>query len=252
MTVSIIKSSTTVAQRVPLGRIGGLADRISIDGRHSGGEEPSQESPEFQKLIEQLRQEFENEFQAKLESHRELAAEQGYKDGFESGHRDGLESAAESFKRQSQQLDRVMQEIESAWADQLEDAHHVAVEIAFDAVCRVIGERAADADVVAGMVAQIIANLREVDILTIRLHPVECGSLRAALRKGSLDALSARLIDKLTEDPTLEMGGCIVETPRGDYRAPLDVQLHRLRDMLDAQRDQLGLLTSTVRDVRRA
>ncbi len=199
-----------------------------------------------------LREELTAEFEAKLTEAREAAESEGYQAGFTAGHAEGVTCGQEALQKQAETIESALTRLDTAWSDLQAEVEDSLQDLTFEAVCRIVGEQAVDAQTVAGMVRNVTQRLRDADVLRIRLHPAECNALRSALRKNEIDGLTPRLIEKLSEDATLTSGGCVVETLRGDYRATFDVQMQRLRELIAQQRDALSLPTDTVRDVRRA
>lgn len=257
MTLHIFKAPLVTSGRFVLGGNSRSSERAEsneargIDIRKHASVNPASDT-DGDLARESVRQELAAEFEAKLMEAREAATSDGYQAGFSSGHAEGVACGQEALRKQAEKLELLLDKVESAWAEQQLALQQRLQELTMDAVCKVLGEHVVDAKAVAGVVRQVIQKLRDADVVRIRLNPTECNVLRAALRKGEIDGLMPRLIEKLSEDATLVSGGCVVETLRGDYRATFDVQMQRLRDQIAQQRDTLTLPADTVRDVRRA
>lgn len=175
----------------------------------------------------------------RAEAAREAAVERGYKEGFESGHAEGLELGAEALNKQAAALAAAAEAVDTAWAGWLDGAETTAADLAFQAVCQILGHTAVKPEAVAGVVRQLMRPLREADVLRIRLHPAELQSLRESLRREGEASPLARVADRLVADAQLAAGGCVIDTPRGDYRGSFDVQLRRLRQLLDDRRSDV-------------
>lgn len=243
MSLAIIKSPPFAGQTVQIG-IPIKPDRLT-----------DRPLPDAQALVHQqieagVREALEKEYRAKFESEREKAYEQGYKEGLEAGHQEGVASGLEGFKKQTQLLEKLALEVDEkldAWLARCQD---VATGLALEGITRILGENVLDAEVIVGMIQQVTVTLRESDVLIIRLHPAECSALRLALRQGAATgSVPSSVLDKLREDATLQSGGCVVETARGEYRASLDVQLKHLRRLLDEQRAKLEASNGPIRNV---
>lgn len=231
MSTLIIKSPSMNGTRVQLGA--------------AQGEQPEgamHQQTAMDEMEQRLRAELSRHFEEKLDQVRESARQEGYQDGYKegltSGHADGVQAGTDMLAKQLALLESTLAESDKAIASFWQDTEAAATELAFESVCQLMGEHALDVAAVTGMVRQVIRRLNDSDVTRIRLHPAECAALRRAL-KGDDHALQlqmARLAERLLEDARLESGGCVIETPRGDYCASLDVQLTRLRRVLQQRR----------------
>ena len=107
-------------------------------------------------------------------------------------------------------------------------------EIAFAAVCRILGEELATRDSVLKIVKQTCAALRAESTGSVRLHPRDIAVLRDCLHNDELQLPSVAL--KLIPDESLELGGCVVEAASGHYGGDLEGQLRRLHAILTVAR----------------
>jgi flagellar biosynthesis/type III secretory pathway protein FliH len=244
MSLAIIKSPSFAGQTVQIGtptKTDRLVDAAPVVDVLTLARQQAEAS---------LRGELEKAYQAKFEAEREKAFEQGYKEGLETGHQEGVASGAEGFKKQTALLEKLIAQVDADLQAWLGRCQEVATDLAMDAITLILGENALEAEVISGMVAQVTATLRESDVLAIRLHPGECAALRLALRQEAATGHApSSLLDKLREDASLQSGGCVIDTARGEYRASLDIQLKRLRQLLDQQRAAQTTATGPIRHV---
>jgi flagellar assembly protein FliH len=112
------------------------------------------------------------------------------------------------------------------------------VEIAFEAVCKMLGEKAATRDGVLALVRQATAKIAGGELLKIRLHPDDLALLQESGALTTALASSTRI--SWVADKTVEMGGCAVETTRGDVDARLEVQIRSLAAVLGDARRQVA------------
>lgn len=228
MSMAILKSPTLIHQRLNLSE--GRRDSHAIDAPQD----------DVRASIEgQVRAELEAQYRAQLDAAKEDAKAEGYKEGLAAGHQDGMASALESFKKKQTLLEDVLAKAEDqmeAWAQSVMTE---ATDMAKAALCHFIGEQAVNPVVLQNVIKKVSASLRESDVLTVRIHPAECQVLRHALKQATPQS-GTRLADKLLEDASLQAGGVIIDTPRGEYKATLDVQLKRLFELLDEQRASLN------------
>lgn len=123
------------------------------------------------------------------------------------------------------QLQQTLDGLAAAWAQRLDTLEPAAIDLAFAAVCRVMGQTHANRDAVAALVRQAMGQLRGGTLLRVRLHPGDLAALES-------DALVARHpAVQWVADATVEAGGCLLDTEHGTLDARLDRQLDRLRQV---------------------
>jgi len=160
--------------------------------------------------------------QAELAELRAEAERRGYAVGHEKGE-------AEARRLLQAQIDRfqgLAAQLAQARTAVLAEAEDGIVELAFAALCRILGEQAASRDGVRAMVAHCAADVREREQVGIRLHPDDVALL------GDVAGQPVRV----SADPGIVLGGCIVDSAKGTLDARLDIQLARLAETLLAVR----------------
>jgi len=108
-------------------------------------------------------------------------------------------------------------------------------ELAFAAVCRLVGHCAASEEFVLGLVRHTCALLHGEVRATLRLHPRDVALLRGRLQGQGTPDLELQLRSlalQVIPDATLALGGCVVEAASGHYEGGLDGQLRRLHAVL--------------------
>lgn len=230
MSMAILKSPPLIPQRMNLQGEVGLPKDAAV---------APQPDPRLA-LEAELTREIEARFEAKLEAAKEEARAEGYKEGLASGHEDGMASALESFKKKQVLLEAVLDKVEGEVQSWLDAVVEQALMVARQALVEFLGESAVDAAALQAVIQRVTAKLRDSDVVAIRLYPTECQTLRSAIRQagGGTANGAARFLDRLVEDASLQAGGVVVDTPRGEYRATLDVQLRKLMSVLESQREQ--------------
>jgi flagellar assembly protein FliH len=151
-------------------------------------------------------------------------AEQAQKQGYEAGLAIAAEEAKRALARRCGELDTLAKSIEQAHARALESLEDIALGIAWEAVCKLLGEAALDKAALLALVQQSIGRVKDEPML-VRVNPADL-----ALLKEHLSAAS------FTADPAIELGGCIIEAGGGWIDARLETQLERLRQALLAAR----------------
>lgn len=195
------------------------------------------------------------------------AERRGYAEGYARGHAQGVESgtargienaragvddavrratessAAEAAARRREadaamaalrERVRVIEhEFERAAAARLDALEHDAMALAFEAVCRIVGEGEDRAVRVRDLIGAATRRLAGATLLRVRVHPDDLAALNDANagEDRSAAAASRSAVVEWIADRTIDSPGCIVESNRGSIDARLDLQLARLRDV---------------------
>jgi flagellar assembly protein FliH len=170
--------------------------------------------------------------QALLEAARRDAYEAGYAEGAAKGLAEGDEKAKRAAAERRAELDRIAASVERAHGEALASIEDVALGVAWEALCKILGDTIATPEGIQALVRQCANQARAEEKISIRLCPADLELLREG---GHEPQNEARQIE-FVADPTIEMGGCIVETAAGSIDGKLDTQLARLRDTLLAIR----------------
>jgi len=135
---------------------------------------------------------------------------------------------AADYAARMERLDRLLGDFEVAASSRLDRLETDAVALAFEAVCKVVGNTLAQPQVVSETVKHAIKQLRGGTLLRVRLHPVDLD----ALDTDEALALKARHpAAQWTADPHMTRGGCLLDTDQGSLDATLLTQLTRLREV---------------------
>lgn len=187
--------------------------------REQHGEERERQHAEARAQVELILEAAREEAELAAAALRAEAELRGYEEGLARGELAGrapLDEQREHFAALSAALVR-------SKAAVLADAEDAMVELAFAAVCKVVGEHAASAAGVAAMVRQHSARRHEREQVVVRLHPDDFALLQAG---------EEGLADHCRADAGIELGGCIVDSGSGSLDARLETQLTGLRDTL--------------------
>ncbi len=136
---------------------------------------------------------------------------------------------------QLQRLQRLVEAFECESRSRLEALEPDAVEAAFEAICRIVGDgtdRGAAEAQLRGLVSTAVSRIGQARLLRIRVHPDDLPSVVDWSRKGS--ALERHASVEWVGDAAVGPLGCIVDSDQGSLDARLDVQLARLRDAWSA------------------
>ena len=186
--------------------------------------------PRLEELEAKLKLQYKQEYEKALLQAREQAEQAGYAAGFKKGE----EAARGAATQQIERLTALLQSIGDAKQQAIDANEDVLVELAFTAVCRIIGKTAFTRDAVIGMIKEASAHCREHSALKVHLNPQDWELLQQLTDMSGLFQSDDRLV--LERNLSVKIGGCIIEGETGMLDARLDVQMARLRDALLAAR----------------
>ena len=147
----------------------------------------------------------------------------------EQGHQAGVEQGRAEYEAQLQALGQLVGSMRDALADGIAGTEDVIVEIAFEAIGKILGESLARRDGVQAVVREVISGVREREHLVVRVSPRDHELLaREGFKPKNGDAQAIELL----ADDRVELGGCLIETAGGTLDGRLETQLKRLRDTL--------------------
>ncbi len=148
--------------------------------------------------------------------------------GMEAGAEKGERLAREQLQSQVERVKTLLFQIGQARRKVMDDAEDALVEIAFAAVCKIMGEQGASREAVQLAVRVTCEATRERDDLVVRLHPDD-----AALLRGDEDTEPGL---RISADTSVTLGGCIVDSANGSLDARFETQLDLLATALKAAR----------------
>jgi flagellar assembly protein FliH len=157
--------------------------------------------------------------------------------GFESGLARGEAAGREELERQAAHVAAIAAGLCEVKAAVFAEAHDTLIEIVHAAAAKILGDHILTRGGVVAAVECTMHSFRDENQLVVRLHPQDALLLRqawgAAVKEPTMRAT-------LREDPSIVLGGCIVDSARGSLDARLDIQLAALRETLLEVRRQSG------------
>lgn len=186
-----------------------------------------------QALVEQVRQ----SILAQIKSDAEAARELGRQRGLQEGRAAGREESQQAFAAELARIRSISAKLSDSLAAGIGDQEDLAVAIAFEAICKVLGEAAVTEEGVRAQVRQAAAHAKNQERVVVRLHAADLAALRDA---GALNAVlpPGKAVSWVADD-SIELGGCVLETDGGGLDARLETQLQRMRTALLAARRQI-------------
>ena len=170
----------------------------------------------------------------RIDAERKDILERARTEGFAAGRQRG----EAGFAEQIDALGAVIASAHTALQAGIAGTEDVMVEIAFEAVCKIVGDAMQRSDGVVAVVREILRGVRERERLLVRVAPADHEVLerhRAQLLQGE----NGQTID-LVADERVVLGGCLVETTGGTLDGRLETQLRRLVDTLSSARRMQG------------
>lgn len=201
-----------------------------------------------------------------VEEIRDLAQQRGFREGHEEGRRAGAEEARAEILAQAQsvieaataeavrsarsqvetqlqdaaaqqwtavraRLDALFGALASQFARRVEDAENDLQALCLEAVVSMMGEAAANPQLVRDAVLHALVRLQRRPVGRMRLNAQDLALLQTMPDWSDWVAEHAPQLEwESSADVTL--GGCILESPEGGLDARLDVQLQRFSDLL--------------------
>lgn len=151
------------------------------------------------------------------------------------GYRAGVAQAEAEMAGRLQQMGALLQalaEHRHAVMTALEDE---VVALSYEATMQIVADLATTADGVRGMVQQVLSRAAaKASALHLRVAPADHALLLPHI--DSLRATAPGVSLSLVADPSIDLGGCVVDTDHGSLDGRLQFQFERLRDVWLAAR----------------
>ena len=184
------------------------------------------EDQKLQALLESARLSVLTQIKTEAEAAREIGRQRGLVEGRQAGREEIQQSLSSEIAR-IQSISRKLDAALEAGIMQLED---MALALAYETVCKVLGDQALAPELVQMQVGKAISGMTARERIQVRVHPADLVMLRQA---GALNAglLSGKELVWVA-DASVQAGGCIVETDGGTLDARLDTQLELFKKLL--------------------
>jgi flagellar assembly protein FliH len=171
---------------------------------------------------------------AQVKDEAEEARDLGRQRGMREGRLAGIEEAKQSFAAEITRVKTIADNLQQALESGIHGLEDMAVAIAYEAACKVLGNVAVTREGVQALVRQTAAQALNSEKLVVRLHPADLAMMQEA---SALDStLPAGSTVSWKADKTIALGGCVLATDGGELDARLETQVDRLRTALVAAR----------------
>ncbi len=149
---------------------------------------------------------------------------ESYEKGFEQGRKDGLELEKKQIQEQRRQMEALFAELRDLKPSLLREAEQEAVTLGSRIAKRIIGEEIrTDPSVIQRTVRAALDFAADRSRLSITVHPEDMEEIRRVLPELASMAQGGRF--QVTEDETVDRGGCLLETGFGRINATISEQL---------------------------
>ena len=202
------------------------------------GPEPvaRQSAEDLKAMIEAARLSVLAQLKEEVEAAREMARQRG----LQEGRAEGLEESRQTFAKEIARLKTLTESIPKMFETQVHALEDVLVDIAFQAVCKVLGPAAITVDGIQAMVQQATSQTLAQEKMRVRLHPADLALL---VKADVLNNNSPHVKAEWLADKRVELGGCMLETNGGELDARLETQIDKLRTvLLQARSGATGLV----------
>ncbi len=145
-----------------------------------------------------------------------------------------LETELRTLTERVRSIDSVVTELQRQYADAVERSERLALDLAITiarAILRYESDRSIDC--VLSQARAVLEQYHGKDAVTIRLNPADYHALEAA-GNPIVNSNESRSIT-VVSDPSVERGGCILDTALGQFDAQLTTQLERARSIISEQ-----------------
>lgn len=193
-----------------------------------------------QKRLDQLEQEKQTlelslKEQIELLNHAQLELKSLAEAQESKGYQDGYQKAVDEVTKESQgkvaELNQLMSLFSDTLDSQVDKVDEYAIEIAFSALGRIVGEQQANQVFTRAVVTEALAAVRGDSKVVVRVSQSDYDALESI--SGDLDSGGQFVDFQLVPDPRVSVGGCLIETDNGVWDARLETQLMRLKDSVE-------------------
>lgn len=150
---------------------------------------------------------------------------EAYDRGFADGHRTGSEKTAASVAARVARLSAAINEISNLRAGLLKSSEQDIVRLSLAIARRILGREAtSDPALLLRLARAAATKLAGTGVVSIEIHPAEFAAISAGLdQNGPI---------RVTENPDLPDGGCMVCSPSGSIDVSIEAQVQEIADAL--------------------
>lgn len=166
----------------------------------------------------------------KASEHATRAAEQELAERSEKLKHELTRQAQLAYRARVQNLMQILEKLPGQIEERLRAAEDDMLALSFEAVCRILGDQAVTVEGLRLQLRQAVQAQRNRRLVAVHVHPEDLATLRADSGMEATDLAPADV--QWVADPSIVLGGCILQSPEGALDARLEVQLGSLRELL--------------------
>ena len=185
--------------------------------------------------------------QDKAQREIELKASQLAKQMLEERIREAIaqaeQTAMESHRRQQAQLEqqreayaKLIRSVQTQLHARMADCEDDIVAIAFELMCKVLGDQAVTSEGLAALVGKVLQGWQGRSALSIHLHPDDLAMVQSDAQWLTHIAANAQNLGEATPqlvgDPAIGVGGCVLQSSEGALDGRLEFQLQALKQAI--------------------
>ncbi|HEX9812988.1 MAG TPA: FliH/SctL family protein [Burkholderiales bacterium] len=170
------------------------------------------------------------EYKQRLESESAELERKTRSEGFERGYAEGLERAQSENAEQREALAKLVASARESLDQAMEGVSEIGTEIVCEALAKIVGQAMTERQVVTSAIREVIRRAKDRTKLVIRVSRSDWRLLEG-YHDQLTEGLNAGSVE-IVPDEHVQLGGCVLETPAGDFDGRLEVQLERLWELL--------------------
>jgi flagellar assembly protein FliH len=168
---------------------------------------------------------------------REKAAaieQDAYAKGFEQGEKDGFDYGQQKVTKVIDKIENILLEMTQAKHTLIKQGEKDLLDIVFSISRKVVHTQISiDCDAVREAVLDAMDHAADKSRLTVRINPGDHQYIEGIKPEFFKRFQQINQIN-ITSDPSINRGGCLVETPYGNVDATVDTQLDQIREALES------------------
>ncbi|MET3448225.1 FliH/SctL family protein [Ralstonia sp. 1138] len=173
-------------------------------------------------------------YRAGLQSGREEGYQQGLKEGRADGLHEAHVAARQAVEAPLRQLDQLLSALPGEMRKRLHESEEEMAALCFEVICRIVGDAVASPQTVREVIRRAVQQLGS-QLVAVHVHPADLEDLQADTELNTWLARQSTqggLPVQWVADDSVELGGCVLRSPRGNLDARLETQLAAVRDVI--------------------
>jgi flagellar assembly protein FliH len=168
-------------------------------------------------------------------SHLEI---EGYEKGFAQGEKDGFELGTKKAMKVIEKMETLLRSFSQMREDIIRQHEREILALILSVLKKILHDQVVlDEKVIRETVLQALTVATDRSTVSVRLNPEDCVSVEN-LKADFFSRIKELRTLKIVQDPSIQKGGCFLETPCGNVDARLDTQLECIRQSLEETFEQ--------------